>query len=73
MNERLEGSQHDTKTTLLNILDESDLLNKQAIVMPGYQCYLSPIMGTFISSFVLPSVFSSLILASWVFSHFFFL
>jgi hypothetical protein len=57
----------------LNKVDESDLPKKQAIVMPGYQHYLNPIMGAFISSFVLPSVLSFPILASWVFSHFFFL
>ena len=43
------------------------------LVIPGYQRYLSPIRGTFISSFVLPPVISFLILASWVFLHFFFL
>jgi len=54
-------------------MDEGDLLDEQAIVTPGYQYYLNPIMGTFISSFVLPSVLSFPILASWVFSHFSFL
>ena len=51
-------------------MDESDLLNEQAIVMPGYQHYLNPIVSTFSSSSVLPSVLSFLILASWVSSHF---
>jgi hypothetical protein len=57
----------------MNILDESDLPKKQAIITSGYQHYASPIMGAFISSFVLPSVLSFPILASWVSSHFFFL
>jgi hypothetical protein len=47
-------------------LDESDLLNKQTFVMLEYQHYLNPIVSKFISSFVLSSVLSFLILASWV-------
>jgi len=63
---------HDVQPTS-NSLDKSDLMNKKAIVMPGDQHYLNPVVSTFISSFVLPSVLSFLIFASWVSSHFFFL
>lgn len=57
-----------TAPIVLHKMNQSDLLNRQAIVMPGYHHYLNPTMGdTFISSFVLPSVPSFLILASWAF------
>jgi len=51
-------------------MDQGGLLNKQTIVMPTYQHYLNliPFMGeTLIPSFVLLSVPSFLILASWAF------
>jgi len=31
MNEQLEGIQHETKTTSLNILDKSDILNNRQL------------------------------------------
>ena len=58
---------------LSNIMDKSNMPKKQAMVMSKYQHYLNPIMGTFISSLVLPSVLSFLIPASWFFWRFFFL
>jgi len=62
-----------TSELLSHKMDKSDLLNKQAIVMLWYQRYLNPVVSTFIPSFVLPSVLSLVILASWVSSHFSFL
>jgi hypothetical protein len=65
INEDLRHRSQEQLLFSLHNLDQSDLLNKQAIVMSGYQHYLYPIMGdTFISSFVLPSVPSFLMLAS---------
>jgi hypothetical protein len=53
-------------------MDKGDLMNKKAIIVPKYQRYSNTVVSTFISSFVLPSVLSFAILASWVSSHFFF-
>jgi hypothetical protein len=47
-------------------LDKSDPMKEKAIVTRQYEHYLNPIVSTFISSFVLPSVPSFVVVASWV-------